>query len=250
MRKPTHKKIKNIIETMDYDAFKLLSYNRELVLTHVETVKESIKANDLTNLKPIIVNEGMEIIDGQYRFEACRQLGLPIFYVVNNNGKHNHDNIICLNISQKNWRAQDYAFYYAQRGNQNYVKLLNFVTVHGITYDAAQIICSNHARDTRSFKKGRFLFSKEEYACKVMEIISLLCQLKFRKAKESRCVIGLDYVMRVPGFKIRHLKKKIIAFPTKLVPCVSRREFSEMFVDLYNYHSAKNSLIFLPKERK
>lgn len=37
---------------------------------------------DLTMYSPIIVSEDFRIIDGQHRFEACKELGFPIYFLV------------------------------------------------------------------------------------------------------------------------------------------------------------------------
>lgn len=72
-----------VYETMDYDRFKFIDGNRDINKTNKKNIIESFGEQGqryVTN--PIIVNEKMEIIDGQHRFEASRELGMPIQYII------------------------------------------------------------------------------------------------------------------------------------------------------------------------
>ena len=63
---------KNIHITKNYNDFKFVKGNRAINYTHVNNLVDSIKEKDLQ--MPIIVDEKMNIIDGQHRFEAYRLL--------------------------------------------------------------------------------------------------------------------------------------------------------------------------------
>ena len=71
--------IGNILQTSEYEKFKVLGGNRRI--DHSHKVAESIK-NHGQLLAPITVNEKFEIIDGQNRFEAFKRLNLPVQYIV------------------------------------------------------------------------------------------------------------------------------------------------------------------------
>lgn len=67
--------------TSDYTVFKKLLGNRVVLEQRKNTIKNSIIENGYVR-NPIVVNEKMEIIDGQGRFEALKELKLPIEYVI------------------------------------------------------------------------------------------------------------------------------------------------------------------------
>lgn len=69
-----------IQKTTDYKLFKKLDGNRDVKKTNA--LVKSIREFDLTMYSPIIVSVDFRIIDGQHRFAACRELGLPIYYIV------------------------------------------------------------------------------------------------------------------------------------------------------------------------
>ena len=75
------KKDKNKIHsTTDYSQFKYIKGNRELVEAHVKKLSDQISKKDFQI--PIIVNEKMEVCEGQHRLEAYKSLGMPITYMI------------------------------------------------------------------------------------------------------------------------------------------------------------------------
>lgn len=90
-------------KTNDYKKFKFVDGNRDVGKTSV--LKKSIKENGWYR-QPILVNEKFEIIEGQHRFVVCRDLGLPIEYIVQT-GLQAKD-CAPLNVGRKNWRTKDY----------------------------------------------------------------------------------------------------------------------------------------------
>ena len=73
-----------IYSTTCYSRFSFLDNNRIVKRSHVDKLKKSIKEIDLTKCNPIKVDVNLRIIDGQHRYQACMELGLPIYYVVLN----------------------------------------------------------------------------------------------------------------------------------------------------------------------
>ena len=106
-----------IQSTFKYEMFSFIEGNRSI--DHDEKIEKSIRKSGLL-VQPILVNQSMQIIDGQNRFEACKRLCLPIYYVVQDGvglGEVND-----LNSASKNWTARDYIHSYAAgERNVNYM---------------------------------------------------------------------------------------------------------------------------------
>ncbi len=73
------KLVGKIFETKDYDRFKILEGNRPI--NHVKKLIVSIQSIGML-MRPVLVNEKFEIIDGQGTFSACKYLRLPVPYVI------------------------------------------------------------------------------------------------------------------------------------------------------------------------
>lgn len=102
--------------TEDYDMFKYLLGNRKIDQAHVQKLVRAMRANDL--FTPILVNKKMEIIDGQHRLEARRQLKFIVpYYVI---GDYGLADVQMLNSQQKNWTIKDYTESYIALGKKDY----------------------------------------------------------------------------------------------------------------------------------
>ncbi|HSH51412.1 MAG TPA: ParB/RepB/Spo0J family partition protein [Bacteroidales bacterium] len=110
-------------KTDEYDLFKLMDANRSIDPSHVKTLKNSINEHGVL-INPILVNNKMQVVDGQNRLEACRQVGEPIYYLIVDD--YGIKEVQALNLNQKNWTQQDYAESFASMGYEHYENLLKF----------------------------------------------------------------------------------------------------------------------------
>lgn len=109
-----------IHRTEKYSSFKHFQFNRELNEQNKNKIKKSIEANGL--LMPICVTSDGYIYDGQHRFFALRELGLPVDFIVNHNAKS--EDIYETNNVRKGWNTRDYVWYNANRGSKDCKRLL------------------------------------------------------------------------------------------------------------------------------
>lgn len=72
--------IPQIRSTTDYSKFHK-KRNRLVKPANLRKVRKQIEELDLTRYFPIVIGAKGEIKDGQHRYEACKELGLPIWYV-------------------------------------------------------------------------------------------------------------------------------------------------------------------------
>ena len=153
---------KQILVTNDYEKFKKLLGNRSVTNQRVNAIINSIqKVGYITS--PIIVNERMEVIDGQGRLEALKRLNLPVEYIV-------HTGIgikecISMNVHQTNWRDIDYIKSHADNKNENYIKLLNLINDYpqfglGVMATAIKNTSRFYSQD---IQEGNFIFTDTEY---------------------------------------------------------------------------------------
>ncbi len=150
-----------INKTKNYEMFKFREDNRAKVL-HADVCRlaESIKARNLLEFRPILVNEEMEILEGQHRLLAAKLLQVDIYYQVEK--KLQASDIIRLNVS-KQWTMADYLNFYCHHDYQEYIKLRDFAKSHELTLKVALNICVGNAKTAyHAYKDGTFKFSIEE----------------------------------------------------------------------------------------
>lgn len=110
-------------KTDEYDIFNTLHSNRAIDPVNVKRLEESMEANGVL-INPILVNARWEVIDGQHRLQACKNLNKHIYYLIV--GDYGIGEVQALNLNQKNWGQADYAKSFASMGYEHYQNLLDF----------------------------------------------------------------------------------------------------------------------------
>lgn len=113
--------------TKNYGAFKRLDGNRMVSRARVDKIKKSIqKVGYVTN--PIVVNEKMEVIDGQGRLQALMEMDIPVAYIVVNG--IGIEECRAMNERQTNWQTVDFIDSYAESGIWSYTVLRDAYLKH------------------------------------------------------------------------------------------------------------------------
>ena len=111
--------------TSDYFIFEKAKGNRRVYPIQVAKLLLKIRARG--QKVPVIVNENMEVIDGQHRIEVCEKLGIPVMYLICK--KASLDDIKDINNSAKLWNFDDYLKCYSRNGykkQKTYLTLRSF----------------------------------------------------------------------------------------------------------------------------
>lgn len=166
----------NIRKTTNYDQFKILQFNRKVRSAHVRVLTDSIKARNLEI--PIVVNEKSQIVDGQHRFMALKELGLPIHFIVKEG--LGLEEVQILNSNQRNWTNIDYLHSYADRGCIEYVKARDFLKKYGWHLSSLQTLRKKPS-NAGAFRNGNFEIEDWDEAHECAEKI---CQMEQTISKE------------------------------------------------------------------
>lgn len=100
--------------TTDYSIFNKVSGNRALDKNNLQRIKASI--NHIGLQMPMLVNKIKEVIDGQHRLQAAKELKIPVSYIISHDTAE--DNIDQLQISKK-WTALDFCNKNAVKGDKD-----------------------------------------------------------------------------------------------------------------------------------
>lgn len=158
-----------VLTTNNYDMFSFLMNNREQTKGHINNLKEEIeKRGNITQSQPILVNEHMQIIDGQHRFTACQELGLPIYYIIAQGA--GIEDARSMNILHKSWGPDDYARSYAMSGDVNYQRYLVLREDYGFSHSILLFfILHNEQGMYAVFRKGEMVIRDEEDVVKKLD---------------------------------------------------------------------------------
>jgi hypothetical protein len=228
--------------TKNYDKFNLLDFNREMSESHIKKIKESIDKYGYVMSNPIIVDKEYNVIDGQHRFIACKELDLPIVYEVEEKGT---DLIITLNTTQRRWQLSDYINYYANKyGNANYLRLKKLSERHHLQPNTILILLHGTSGENvaKQVKKGNLKFTAEEEltvnsnlnACKqVAENLKIKLSVRF--------IESLLQLSRMSNFKWLTMINKSLKYPTLAYNCITRDDYLTMLRYIYNYQARSSA---------
>lgn len=245
--------MKEIKVTKNYEKFKKLEGNRITEDKRVEKIKKSIlKVGYITS--PILVNENMEIIDGQGRFEALKQLQLPIEYIV-------QDNIgikecVAMNVYQTNWNKKDYIKSYADRGIQSYIYIKDLMEKFNINNTSIIAVATVGVSrfDEVMFREGNIKLTQEQYenAIKKLDFFQDISTQFNHISRFNLFFKGLLFCTEIDGIDLKRLKEKsaeVLEYG-KLPPIPTIEEVMQFLEELYNKNSKRPTLYIYTEYRK
>lgn len=246
-------KANTLLTTNNYNMFKLTEYNRNVDLQHVQQLVNELKAGHKF-LQPIVVNEKMEIIDGQHRLKAMEELKRPVEYIVRpGTGKAD---VISMNNTQKSWNPIAWIQSYANAGNRDYQALLQEVDKQRELQISANMLAEifedPYATSTivkKPLKAGKFKFDYENapHAEKVIDdAISLTKRYQEgRKRSLVRAILEPIWILESnPMFDFDHLFNKMTEDDFKKVAGkVSSVDAALEMLDVYNYRLRKGKIL-------
>lgn len=214
-----------------------MTANRPVQRNHVNKLKKSLSEYGFLESQPITVTNDFKILDGQHRFIACKEMGIPIKYVQVDTKKM--DNILVdLNNTQKKWNVLDYVTYYAQQGNSHYIRLLQLsghynISISGICSIAGDSVYGGH--DTDIIKTGKFKFDNCEVGIVEGKIERILLACKFMGLKPcERIVKSLVLISKHPQFKWKEFIQKLEYQRDKCYKCSTTSGYIKMLENIYN----------------
>lgn len=224
-----------IQRTTDYSLFRSISSNREVDMKHVRHLASAIRSNNLLHLNPIIVNQDLQIIDGQHRLEAAEQLGLAIFYVIDDNIAK--ADIALLNSNQKNWSVMDYVNYWTVEKAQGFDVLSRFIFTYPFIPPSSclQLLSADGSRDTKALRQGGVNVANYGMAVKVAECAKWFQNFNVAFAFSRDFILSLRCLFANPYFDEDKLRRQVEKQPRSLVKCINLRQYTEMLLEIYNY---------------
>lgn len=230
--------------TKNYDQFKSITSNRELDELHVKRLMASIEKNNLLELNPIIVNENMEIIDGQHRLEAARRLNVPVFY---NTGDVSEEDISTLNSVSKRWSAMDYINYYTIKKRPGFDKLSHFISEHPHLNVSTilRLIAGEFETTKLKLEAGQVDVRNYDRALEIAKAATKLYNT-FDFANDRGFICALKVCWFHPDFDFEHFQRKLNdGLSRRFVKCRRQREYLEMIQEIYNYNMMSKNHIKL-----
>ncbi|WP_252241545.1 ParB/RepB/Spo0J family partition protein [Clostridium sp. ZBS18] len=221
--------------TKRYDLFEFIEKgNRKVQYSNVEDLKYSISKKYIT--VPIIVTFNIDrtkfiIGDGQHRFLAAKELGLPIRFIVVPDLTMN--DIQSLNSTQINWNVNDFLQSYIDSGNHNYLEFKIIQDTYKINYkDILFLIAELSENETKEkyiskqFKDGNLNFDKVDKVVTFLEDLKLFENFDFYN---STSFVRAFFKLYASDFYDRDFLKKRISQNSNMILSEGKQ------INIYNY---------------
>jgi hypothetical protein len=236
--------VNTVLKTNDYSKFKSKDGNRNLNELHLKRLTESVRQNDLLHANPILVNDKYEIIDGQHRFNVCRQLGKSIHYIkVKGLGLQE---IQILNANSKNWKLDDYIDGYCQMNLPEYCYFKNLIrrTNLGITSLLALFVTGTTSGNAmESLKTGNLKLGHKTRGLIILEWIEEWTK-HYPNSFRRTFIVALVNLYNVKGYSHEKMMQKIKYQSTKLVDCTNTKTYLALLEEIYNFKERGEKLRF------
>lgn len=230
-----------IEKTKNYDMFVFRQDNRQIDKQHVRRLKESIEARNLLDMRPISVTKEYEILDGQHRLMAAKELGVEIYYKIEE--ILNSQDMILMNVS-KAWSIADFMNYYVSNKFPEYLKLQVLIKEKNISLSNALHITLGRCKcNFDDFKKGKYKYD-ETMLSKIEELNETTDFIKRINGsnnstftKTAKYCKALMVLFSHEGFDYERFKRSLGKHMSRVMIKATYKDYLNLFVDIYNHRN-------------
>lgn len=232
-----------IQQTQDYTLFRRIKGNRVVSQPHVKRLLEAIKNDPQTiTFNPIIVNEDMEVIDGQHRLEAIKKVDLPVYYIqVDNIGL---ETVQKLNSISKMWSPMDYAKSFAENGNEDYRIYIDFKVKFKFNHDVIMKYLALDVPMTGTlFKQGRFTVPNVARSYELATYLQDIEQF-YDRAGYRNAAFGFLIIVQSPNYDHKRMYRQMKNYAQIINEQPVANDYAREFERIYNYHQRSTARLF------
>jgi len=247
LKKETNK----VYKTSDLSVFNQLKGNRPPNPKHIARLCHSIEQNGVLQ-NPIIVNENMDVIDGQHRLLAAKKSISSIYYIIVEG--YGLNEVQVLNLNQKNWTMLDFMNGYSDMGIESYIKLRDFMAEYkDFKFSNCLALCSNKASTSMYGINQKYRYNKASKTSEVFEegtweggdfklavenADKLLMIKPYYKGYNRSCFVStMLTLLKNENFDFFVFLNKLKLQVSKMEDCASISQYKMLIEEIYNYRS-------------
>lgn len=258
-------KVTDVLVTRDYHLFGFINGNRELNQTNLNNIKQSLKTKQILESAIIVgldVNpvdgKPFKIIEGQHRFTACSEIGLPLSFIIREDFDINIldkslSDVELLNTASKTWDVGCFMTSKALLGLEPYVLYQKLYSIYGLLGHEMIISTINRYRGNnkrvnfQEFKQGDLILTEEmcDMVSKDLDLLNIMLPTVQDYGKRHY-LKALSNVMYTPNIDLERLKTKVAGYKGIVPYSKTLEKCYEVIVrDIYNKCLVKNKLVYL-----
>lgn len=240
------KVIGKIYETKNYDMFKYRDDNRDVKDEkgklirphHVEHLMETI--SKIGQRQPISVDSENYVIDGQHRIEACRQLNIPITYIIDNRKTSTND-LIEIQIKEE-WTLKERAISFSI-DDDNYQWYNIFAKKYPEFSHTLKVQMLTNTPDRNQkleddFRVGKFKVKSYNKAIETAEMVRKFA-VYYPGYKKRGFVSAILHIKEHKDFDLGRMLRKMPILCKQLMDFSKTKEYIQTLEDMYNWKETK-----------
>ena len=216
----------------------------------MDALKIAIQRKNLLSSYPIVVDINFNILDGQHRFMAAKELGVPFYYIVDRTMKV--EDVASTSALQASWKKSDHLEHFVALGYAEYIKLKKFMDEHSwMNFSDATNLC--HYGDVARRNSGRF-FEDGEYTANCTYFAGIVASralefqsLGFNHYRDTVFISTLRNLASNKHYDHDRMLRKMRLSPGKLLRSVDMVGYITMLNDIYNYRCKEEERFQLRK---
>ena len=148
--------VNTVYRTSNYDQFGYFEGNRETNECHVKNLMESFSEHQIP--VPIVVDHKLRVGDGQNRLEACKRLGIPVYYMII--PVLTLEDVKKLNSNVKSWTWQQHMESFIDLGYEDYITYKEFFNSYELNHTECMQLLLGHTSLRKGKDKGQKTMAK------------------------------------------------------------------------------------------
>lgn len=247
--------------TKDYHLFGFITGNRDINQTNLKNIKESLTKKQILESAIIVgiddkSNDGLpyKIIEGQHRYTACRDLGLPVSFIIREDfdiekKEKSLGDVELLNTASKTWDITNFMYSKCLLGLKPYILYNQLYEKYDmLEHETILSIVNKYKGDYRyiwfqQFKEGELLLTDEMYM-KIDRDLGILYSMipSIINSGKRQYVKALANIMYTPNLDVERLVTKVLKSGELPVSKTVEKCYEVLVKDVYNKGTSKNKL--------
>ena len=231
----------------NYDLFKFLTGNRDLNLVKIKRIIKDVKAGlNMLRYFPILVTKDMVVIDGQHLFEVCKELELPVYYIIVEEDLSLAD-IAKFNSRTEKWKLKDFVNAYTQLGNPHYKVLGDFVLSYKFSYsDSVGLLMYGTSKKNGNvlevFRTGKFEVHHTHIATEIADKVAMF--EVFPRYRNRQFIRAIETLYKGKKCDFDRLVEKVSNRVDQFEAKVSTKEYLTQLELFYNHGLQSRAIIY------
>lgn len=241
----------SVFQTDQYNNFSFINGNRALNLKKMnKIIKEIESGNDMLKYYPILVSfvdDRLQILDGQHRFFISKRLERPIYYILAE--EKTMQEIAKVNSNVEKWTATNFINCYIQQGNENYVRLREFLDLYSINIGTSLRLLTTGTPGSEGsapelqekFETNQFEVKKWDEAVTLAEECKLFASGGFWQ--DRGFIIAIHKIKTAGLVSIKDLAEVFNKYPGSMEKQHSYKQYIQALEILFNKGKHKRTVI-------